>query len=282
MAAASTEQQQPILTDDNLFYYHTNTNLGSTTFNGNINSTWTYEETNNNGHFEPFTAAVNTWTGSAFHPPALNYNQQNILDNVVTRNHNNDLELKTNLNIQNFVPSTQLPCLTQQIHENHSSTSPTEENTTKIYSCHRCGKQYCRKSTLKAHVKHHLGERPFICQLKTNLNIQNFVPSTQLPCLTQQIQENHSSSSPTEENTTKIYSCHRCGKQYCRKSTLKAHVKHHLGERPFICQICGKTFSQAANLTAHRRVHTGEKPFSCSICLRPFSQSSSLVTHKSY
>uniref|UniRef100_A0AC34Q2V0 C2H2-type domain-containing protein n=1 Tax=Panagrolaimus sp. JU765 TaxID=591449 RepID=A0AC34Q2V0_9BILA len=210
MAAASTEQQQPILTDDNLFYYHTNTNLGSTTFNGNINSTWTYEETNNNGHFEPFTAAVNTWTGSAFHPPALNYNQQNILDNVVTRNHNNDLELKTNLNIQNFVPSTQLPCLTQQIHENHSSTSPTEENTTKIYSCHRCGKQYCRKST------------------------------------------------------------------------LKAHVKHHLGERPFICQICGKTFSQAANLTAHRRVHTGEKPFSCSICLRPFSQSSSLVTHKSY
>ncbi|KAE9548567.1 hypothetical protein FO519_008218 [Halicephalobus sp. NKZ332] len=79
---------------------------------------------------------------------------------------------------------------------------------------------------------------------------------------------------------SKFYSCNRCGKQYCRKSTLKAHVKHHLGERPFVCQICGKTFSQAANLTAHRRVHTGEKPFSCSICLRPFSQSSSLVTHK--
>uniref|UniRef100_A0AC35F5V0 C2H2-type domain-containing protein n=1 Tax=Panagrolaimus sp. PS1159 TaxID=55785 RepID=A0AC35F5V0_9BILA len=79
---------------------------------------------------------------------------------------------------------------------------------------------------------------------------------------------------------TKLFSCNRCGKQYCRKSTLKAHLKHHMGERPFICQICGKTFSQAANLTAHRRVHTGEKPFSCTICLRPFSQSSSLVTHK--
>uniref|UniRef100_A0A914IBE9 C2H2-type domain-containing protein n=1 Tax=Globodera rostochiensis TaxID=31243 RepID=A0A914IBE9_GLORO len=77
------------------------------------------------------------------------------------------------------------------------------------------------------------------------------------------------------------YSCASCTRQYCRKSTLRAHVKqHHAGERPFICQTCGKHFSQAANLAAHRRVHTGEKPFCCSVCHRNFSQSSSLVTHK--
>ncbi|KHN88152.1 Transcription factor che-1 [Toxocara canis] len=79
---------------------------------------------------------------------------------------------------------------------------------------------------------------------------------------------------------TRMHSCPTCHKQYCRKSTLKAHMKQHLGHRPFSCQVCGKSFSQAANLTAHKRVHTGEKPFSCPICLRPFSQSSSLVTHK--
>ncbi|CAK5051002.1 unnamed protein product [Meloidogyne enterolobii] len=81
-------------------------------------------------------------------------------------------------------------------------------------------------------------------------------------------------------NKNKFYVCNICGRQYCRKSTLKAHMKNHVGERPFICPICGKHFSQAANLTAHRRVHTGEKPFSCPVCYRPFSQSSSLVTHK--
>uniref|UniRef100_A0A914BZZ2 C2H2-type domain-containing protein n=1 Tax=Acrobeloides nanus TaxID=290746 RepID=A0A914BZZ2_9BILA len=89
------------------------------------------------------------------------------------------------------------------------------------------------------------------------------------------IPTNHTSSS-----ALKMFRCVTCGKEYCRKSTLKAHMKHHIGDRPFSCQVCGKTFSQAANLTAHKRVHTGEKPFSCSICLRPFSQSSSLVTHK--
>ncbi|CAD5212142.1 unnamed protein product [Bursaphelenchus xylophilus] len=78
----------------------------------------------------------------------------------------------------------------------------------------------------------------------------------------------------------RVYGCPTCGKQYCRKSTLKSHIKQHLGNKPFMCHVCGKTFTQAANLTAHKRVHTGEKPFACSVCLRPFSQSSSLVTHR--
>ncbi|KAK0425535.1 hypothetical protein QR680_009250 [Steinernema hermaphroditum] len=95
--------------------------------------------------------------------------------------------------------------------------------------------------------------------------------------------QNHVTSNPpptARNESTRLFSCPTCHKQYCRKSTLKAHMRQHMGQRPFTCQICGKCFSQAANLTAHKRVHTGEKPFECPICLRPFSQSSSLVTHK--
>jgi hypothetical protein len=33
------------------------------------------------------------------------------------------------------------------------------------------------------------------------------------------------------------FSCEICCKQYCRKSTLKAHVKYHLGGRIFTCQV---------------------------------------------
>ena len=35
----------------------------------------------------------------------------------------------------------------------------------------------------------------------------------------------------------KCYLCTICGRQYCRKSTLKAHMKHHIGDRPFNCQV---------------------------------------------
>uniref|UniRef100_A0A0M3HNP6 Protein krueppel n=1 Tax=Ascaris lumbricoides TaxID=6252 RepID=A0A0M3HNP6_ASCLU len=101
-----------------------------------------------------------------------------------------------------------------------------------------------------------------------SMNHLNVLPST------------HQNIFEMSAEETRMHSCPTCHKQYCRKSTLKIHMKQHLGHRPFSCQVCGKSFSQAANLTAHKRVHTGEKPFSCPICLRPFSQSSSLVTHK--
>lgn len=75
----------------------------------------------------------------------------------------------------------------------------------------------------------------------------------------------------TTTSEPKSFNCSSCPKQYCRRSTLRAHMREHFGPRPFncqvgfrpsphtlSCQICGKSFSQAANLTAHKRVHTGE------------------------
>lgn len=46
------------------------------------------------------------------------------------------------------------------------------------------------------------------------------------------IPTNHTSSS-----ALKMFRCVTCGKEYCRKSTLKAHMKHHIGDRPFSCQV---------------------------------------------
>jgi uncharacterized Zn-finger protein len=36
----------------------------------------------------------------------------------------------------------------------------------------------------------------------------------------------------------KIFTCNQCDRQYCRKSTLKAHMKQHNGaERQFVCEV---------------------------------------------
>lgn len=40
------------------------------------------------------------------------------------------------------------------------------------------------------------------------------------------------------------FRCDVCQKQYCRRSTLKAHVRQHSGERPYACSMCDKKFSQ--------------------------------------
>ena len=117
-----------------------------------------------------------------------------------------------------------------------------------------CGKAYTKKSHLEAHVRGHVGPRPFPC---------------------------------TSPGCSMVWSCGFQGarphtsQRFLRSDELARHVRKHSGDKPFHCQFCDRYFSRSDHLITHIRTHTGEKPFGCMQpnCGKRFARSDELSRH---
>ncbi|XP_032935122.1 transcription factor Sp2 [Catharus ustulatus] len=85
------------------------------------------------------------------------------------------------------------------------------------------------------------------------------------------------------DGSKKKHICHipECGRTFRKTSLLRAHVRLHTGERPFVCNwvFCGKRFTRSDELQRHARTHTGDKRFECAQCQKRFMRSDHLTKH---
>lgn len=88
----------------------------------------------------------------------------------------------------------------------------------------------------------------------------------------------------TPKGIREVYTCPfpSCTRISSEHSNMKAHMRLHTGERPYVCRVpsCRKSFRWKSSLTYHERaLHSNSRPYQCIPCRKSFVEKRKLRLH---
>ncbi|XP_028178075.1 zinc finger and BTB domain-containing protein 14-like isoform X2 [Ostrinia nubilalis] len=133
----------------------------------------------------------------------------------------------------------------------------------KTHTCETCGSSFTSNASLQAHIRRHLGIKPFVCSVCGYACVMNEALKRHML--------RHTGERP--------YKCRVCERRFGDYGTRQKHERLHMGLRPYQCSVCGKSFTYSYVLANHMLTHTGEKKYSCGPCNKKFTKAHHLKYH---
>ncbi|XP_022827364.1 zinc finger protein 2-like isoform X4 [Spodoptera litura] len=133
----------------------------------------------------------------------------------------------------------------------------------KTHTCETCGASFTSNASLQAHIRRHLGIKPFVCSVCGYACVLNMELRRHMM--------RHTGVRP--------YKCRVCDRRFGDFGSRQKHERLHMGVRPYQCSLCGKSFTYSYVLANHMLTHTGEKKYSCGPCNKKFTKAHHLKYH---
>ncbi|XP_059146334.1 zinc finger protein 816-like [Physella acuta] len=163
----------------------------------------------------------------------------------------------------------------------------------KLYKCKVCLKCFSNQQSLKLCQKRHEGFKPHqclvCCQIFKSRQVLNThqlshagknVPKYQINYSALKSSKHLIKETSNIEDKGKPFKCKFCTQTFIKHSSLKVHVRTHVGTKLVSCPTCNQLFFDEQKLRRHQRTHASEKPYRCGVCDRDFATIQFLQLHE--